>query len=100
MVRTALAVNGTVVLETELEPQHLHIQCNLSCASERNGSNEGSPVWVVGALGMVLTVGVMLAVTWILGLETVISEEVAPLDMLSEDILHVFVAKVVLGLIV
>lgn len=30
MVRTALAVNGTVVLETELEPQRLHIQCNLS----------------------------------------------------------------------
>lgn len=57
-------------------------------------------MWVIGTLGMVLAIGVMLAVTWILGLQIVISEEVAPLDMLSEDILHVFVAKVMLELIV
>ena len=57
-------------------------------------------MWVIGTLGMVLAIGVMLAVTWILGLQIVISEEVAPLDMLSEDILPVFVAKVMLELIV
>lgn len=57
-------------------------------------------MWVIGTLGMVLAIGMMLAVTWILGLQIVISEEVAPLDMLSEDILHVFVAKVMLELIV
>lgn len=49
---------------------------------------------------MVVAVGGMMAVTWILGLETVVSEGAVLLEMISEGILFVVVAEVVLELMV
>lgn len=49
---------------------------------------------------MVVAVGGMMAVTWILGLETVASEGAVLLEMISEGILFVVVAEVVLELMV
>ena len=60
----------------------------------------GGEISVVGALDVVAAVSGMVTGTWVLGLETVISEGVVLLKMRSDDILFVVVAEVVLELIV
>lgn len=59
----------------------------------------GVEVCVAGALDMVAEVGRMVAGTWILGLETVMSGGLVLLEMRSDDILFVVVAEVALELI-
>lgn len=109
VVKRVAAVNVMVVLEIIVGTPAVACTVVISCvvkgvvrmvAVRGVVVTRGVEISVVGALDVVAAVGGMVAGTWILGLETVISEGVVLSETRADDILFVVVVEVVWELIV